>query len=102
MTERERWIVYPLLFLALGASLRDKLFNLTQAQTVVCEKLSADQIRTRVLDADQILHRGQKYVPGGNSVQLITPEQLQQLRQIWERMRAAGEQPAPPPQATEP
>ena len=25
MTERERWIVYPLLFLALGAALRDKL-----------------------------------------------------------------------------
>jgi hypothetical protein len=29
MTERERWIVYPLLFLALGAALRDKLVDRT-------------------------------------------------------------------------
>jgi len=39
MTERERWIVYPLLFLALGASLRDKLFDLTSSKRIVCEQL---------------------------------------------------------------
>ena len=32
MTERERWIVYPLLFLALGAALRDKLSEHTKTQ----------------------------------------------------------------------
>lgn len=42
MNERERWIVYPLLFLALGASLRDKLFNRTQTKTIVCESLSVE------------------------------------------------------------
>ena len=33
MTERERWIVYPLLFLALGAALRDKLVDRTTTKT---------------------------------------------------------------------
>jgi hypothetical protein len=39
MNDRERWIVYPLLFLALGASLRDKLFDQTRSRSVVCEQL---------------------------------------------------------------
>jgi hypothetical protein len=45
MTERERWVVYPLLFLALGASLRDKLFDRTTSKSIVCEELM-------VVDAD--------------------------------------------------
>jgi hypothetical protein len=40
MTERERWIVYPLLFLALGAALRDKLFDRTTTKSIVCEELT--------------------------------------------------------------
>jgi hypothetical protein len=50
MTERERWIVYPLLFLALGASIRDKV--LREVQT---SDLRADEIRCKslvVLDKD--------------------------------------------------
>lgn len=39
MSERERWIVYPLLFLALGASLRDKLAKQTRSRQIVCEEL---------------------------------------------------------------
>ena len=39
MSERERWIVYPLLFLALGAALRDKLINSTESQRVKCQGL---------------------------------------------------------------
>lgn len=45
MTERERWTVYPLLFLALGVSLKDKLTysvntkNL-RCQTMVCNELA--------------------------------------------------------------
>jgi hypothetical protein len=39
MTERERWIVYPLLFLALGAALRDKLGGRTTAKSIKCEEL---------------------------------------------------------------
>jgi hypothetical protein len=45
MTERERWIVYPLLFLALGASLRDKLVPATY-ESVRCQELI-------VVDPDQ-------------------------------------------------
>lgn len=44
MTERERWIIYPLLFFALGAALRDKFTHEVrtdrlQAGQVVCEEL---------------------------------------------------------------
>lgn len=40
MSERERWIVYPLLFLALGAGLRDKLFDQTTSKRIVCQELT--------------------------------------------------------------
>jgi hypothetical protein len=40
MTERERWVVYPLLFLALGAALRDKLFDRTTSRSIVCQELT--------------------------------------------------------------
>ncbi|HVT27515.1 MAG TPA: hypothetical protein VHE81_05795 [Lacipirellulaceae bacterium] len=39
MTERERWVVYPLLFLALGVSLRDKLVDRTITKSIRCEEL---------------------------------------------------------------
>jgi hypothetical protein len=39
MTERERWIVYPLLFLALGAALRDKLSEKTISKVILCQEL---------------------------------------------------------------
>lgn len=39
MTERERWVVYPLLFLALGAALRDKLIDRTTTKSIVCQEL---------------------------------------------------------------
>ena len=40
MSERERWVVYPLLFLALGAALRDKLVDRTITKSIVCQELS--------------------------------------------------------------
>jgi hypothetical protein len=39
MSERERWVIYPLLFLALGAALRDKLSNSTTAKSIKCQEL---------------------------------------------------------------
>lgn len=47
MSERERWIVYPLLFFALGAAIRDKLFRHVASKEVVCETLVADEIICR-------------------------------------------------------
>lgn len=40
MSERERWIVYPLLFLALGAALRDKIIKTTESQRIKCQGLA--------------------------------------------------------------
>ncbi len=39
MSERERWIIYPLLFFALGAALRDKLLHRIDAKEIYCESL---------------------------------------------------------------
>jgi hypothetical protein len=39
MSERERWIVYPLLLFALGAAIRDKLMQRVEAKEIRCESL---------------------------------------------------------------
>jgi len=39
MSKRERWIVYPLLFFALGSALRDKILQRIEAKEVFCESL---------------------------------------------------------------
>lgn len=44
MNERERWIVYPLLFFALGAALRDKFLQQVSTKDVQCNQLVAKQI----------------------------------------------------------
>jgi len=44
MTSRERWILYPLLFLTLGIALRDKVLPRTvplAADTIICNHLEA-------------------------------------------------------------
>ena len=99
MSERERWVVYPLLFLALGAALRDKIFNLTQSQTVVCESLAADRIHTKYLAADQIIYGGRPLNPGGGAA--LSPAQLLRLLQSLGVLREQSPQPdvAPAPPA---
>ena len=50
MTQRERWIVYPLLFLALGASLRDKFGG---PESIDASRIRCDELRTtQVVIAD--------------------------------------------------
>jgi len=39
MSERERWIVYPLLFFALGAAVRDKILHRVDSKEIYCESL---------------------------------------------------------------
>lgn len=39
MTDRERWTVYPLLFLALGVAMRDKILEVVAVDNVRCESL---------------------------------------------------------------
>lgn len=44
MSERERWIVYPLLFFALGAAIRDKLFHQVRTDDVAAQTVRADKV----------------------------------------------------------
>jgi hypothetical protein len=44
MNERERWIVYPLLFFALGAALRDKFFQTVSADELKCKQLLCEEV----------------------------------------------------------
>jgi hypothetical protein len=39
MTSRERWTVYPLLFLTMGISLKDKVAKLVNVDHVICKTL---------------------------------------------------------------
>lgn len=39
MSERERWIVYPLIFFALGAAVRDKILGRVEAKEIICESV---------------------------------------------------------------
>ena len=50
MTDRERWTVYPLLFLALGVTLRDKITATIETHDVVAKNL----VLTDVIEADSI------------------------------------------------
>lgn len=44
MTDRERWTVYPLLFLALGISLKDKLTRSVNTDEVRCKAVVCDEL----------------------------------------------------------
>jgi hypothetical protein len=44
MNERERWIVYPLVFFALGAALRDKFMQHVSSKEIECQRLVVKSI----------------------------------------------------------
>ena len=55
MTTRERWVVYPLLFLSLGLALRDKIIppnmqaESIEAETIRCDQLVAGRAESSLL-----------------------------------------------------
>lgn len=53
MTERERWIVYPLLFLCLGVSLRDKVTHRTTAKLIDAELIRCQAIQVGEIEPGQ-------------------------------------------------
>lgn len=55
MSTRERWIVYPLLFLTLGIAMRDKVVPPKRLQV---DEVVADRIRCKQLQADQEVAAG--------------------------------------------
>lgn len=101
MTDRERWIVYPLLFLALGSALRDKLAKQTQAKQIICEQLllvdndgrpaavlsgeglefnrGSGHVKVAAIEALGILQNGQPVLSLGLQQQISLPQLLQQV-----------------------
>lgn len=63
MSTRERWIVYPLLFLALGVALRDKIVPVhkivisqeIRARTIRCGELEAERAKFESMAAEHVL-----------------------------------------------
>ena len=69
MNTRERWIVYPLLFLALGLALRDKIVPQSEliAFGIECAKLKADEVTcTSVTVTDPSGNIAARIVPVGS------------------------------------
>lgn len=98
MTERERWIVYPLLFLALGASLRDKLAKQTRSQQIVCQELFIVNDRgepvARLAEGSLMLE-GTDNSPGMLTVGVIQTNSIQtqnlQAQNIVQRGKPVGD-----------
>src|SRR4051812_16312725 len=84
MNERERWIVYPLLFLALGVALRDKLVDRTTTKSIVCEELSiVDSSSGQVLVK---LARAEPH-PGVPPTGVVMVDGVLETREfVWQRM----------------
>lgn len=78
MSTRERWVVYPLLFLTLGIALRDKIVPPShfQAEEVTANKLHCGQLQVAQLQVGQVVCRellvngpkGQPVVVAGTNV----------------------------------
>jgi hypothetical protein len=54
MSSRERWIVYPLLFLTLGIVMRDKIIPQAHFQSFQSQEIAAERIRCGQLQVDQV------------------------------------------------
>jgi len=73
MSQRERWVVYPLLFLALGLALRDKLVpSRLKAWSLDAAIVRCDQLE--VLDGEGNPRVRLGVVGRGGQVELDTPE----------------------------
>jgi hypothetical protein len=76
MSTRERWIVYPLLFLALGTALRPKLAPTFEAsimqvtsdevksRELTANRVTSDDVKSRKLTADRVTCRSLTIVDG--------------------------------------
>lgn len=60
MSERERWIVYPLLFFALGAALRDKFTHEVRTDQLLAGKIACEELL--ILDPSKPSDEGQRRV----------------------------------------
>lgn len=89
MSERERWIVYPLLFLALGAALRDKLIKQTTSDKVICEELWCERVNCGTL----LTQQGQRMTPVLSGGTLSVPNiEAGRMRQSGQQVLSLGPQ----------
>ncbi|MCH8042368.1 MAG: hypothetical protein IID44_01495 [Planctomycetes bacterium] len=66
MTTRERWIVYPLLFLALGSSMKSHLIHRFECRTLVASKIE-------IVDRHSRRQAVFQSTPDGGELSLISP-----------------------------
>lgn len=99
MSQRERWILYPLLFLALGTSLRDKLIPSrlrplsVDAVTVRCAQLEvvdADDRTALRLGAVEQAGYVELYDKFGRSVLLLGPDENGTRYGLYARVPGRG------------
>ncbi len=50
MSERERWIVYPLIFFALGAAVRDKILQRVEVKEIICESVKIVDLQNPTIE----------------------------------------------------
>jgi len=119
MSERERWIIYPLLFLALGAALRDKLLKQTIADRIICEnmfcqslsvvndqgrpqavlsgsELDVEVVRAGVIDAKQFRQAGRPMAGGGRQAGSFRMQDLPQVLRFLQQSGILRVTPAKP------
>ena len=55
MSERERWVVYPLLFLTLGIAMRDKMLKRVETDNVVAEQVFSELNVSKSLRSEEVI-----------------------------------------------
>ncbi len=80
MTSRERWIIYPLLFLALGAALRDKMVpGNVEAFSVDCSQLTCHRLDVIGPEGDSGIRMG-TVATGTGQIELYNADEEQIVR----------------------
>lgn len=87
MSTRERWIVYPLLFMTLGIALRDKVLppNRLAVGTVVCNRLQSNRAECNTLLVNDpagrpVVVAGTDANTGAGTIETLTPRGTPQVR----------------------
>ncbi len=86
MTDRERWTVYPLLFLALGISLKDKLARSVETDRIECKTLVCEGLEVTAgpkSDERVTIARGNIVAKGGilsQSLEVAGPKPEQRVQ----------------------
>ena len=118
MSTRERWIVYPLLFMTLGIALRDKVItpNRLAVGTVVCNRLQSNRAECHTLLVNDpagrpVVVAGTDANTGAGIIETFTARGIPQVRLFstdtggmlttFELKRSVPQRPKKPPDSEE-